>query len=112
MTAHPPYAATTSPRQTDLEPPHELSLHAAAVRLELATYDVAQLEVPSEDVLIEPREFRSDLLQRPRDSPRSVPERELRVLGHHLRGPGRIEDHLGMDLVDPLELADELPHLL
>src|SRR5215207_4960466 len=41
-----------------------------------------------------------------------VPERELRVLGHHLRGPGWVEDHLRVDLVDPLELADELAHLL
>ena len=42
----------------------------------------------------------------------SVPERELRVLGHHLRGPGRVEDHLRVDLFDPLQLADELAHLL
>src|SRR5215204_4353574 len=41
-----------------------------------------------------------------------VPERELRVLGHHLRGPRRVEDHLRMDLVDALELPDELAHLL
>ena len=47
-----------------------------------------------------------------RDFPGSVPERELRVLGHHLRGPGRVEDHLRVDLLDPLKLADELPHLL
>ena len=41
-----------------------------------------------------------------------VPERELGVLGHHLRGPGRVEDHLRVHLVDALQLADELPHLL
>src|SRR5262245_61124112 len=42
----------------------------------------------------------------------SVPESELRVLGHHLRGPRRVEDHLGVHLLDPVELADELAHLL
>ena len=41
-----------------------------------------------------------------------VPERELRVLGHALRGPHRREDHLREDLLDSLDLADELLHLL
>src|SRR5919109_926293 len=37
---------------------------------------------------------------------------ELRVLGHHLRGPGWVEDHLRVDLLDPVEVAHELAHLL
>ena len=42
----------------------------------------------------------------------SVAERELRVLGHLVRGPRRREDHVGHDLLDALDLADELLHLL
>src|SRR5689334_6338380 len=39
-------------------------------------------------------------------------ERELRVLGHHVRGPGRVEDHLRVHGLGSLELAHELLHLL
>ena len=42
----------------------------------------------------------------------SVAERELRVLGHLVRGPRRREDHRRDDLLDALELAHELLHLL
>src|SRR5204863_2318286 len=42
----------------------------------------------------------------------SVAERELRVLGHLVRGPRRREDHRGDDLLDTVELAHELLHLL
>jgi len=42
----------------------------------------------------------------------SEAERELRVLGHPVRGPGRVEGHVRADLVDPGELADELLDLL
>src|SRR4029078_10102364 len=41
-----------------------------------------------------------------------VAERELRVLGHHLRSPRRVEDELRVDAADALEVADELAHLL
>ena len=41
-----------------------------------------------------------------------VAERELRVLGHLVRGPRRREDHRRADLVDALELAHELIDLL
>src|SRR3954452_21024666 len=41
-----------------------------------------------------------------------VPQRELRVLGHLVRGPRRLEDHRGSHLLDALELADELLDLL
>src|SRR5688572_31480023 len=41
-----------------------------------------------------------------------VPERELGVLGHHLRGPGRVENHLREDVVNPVELAHVVAHLL
>src|SRR6185436_18550468 len=41
-----------------------------------------------------------------------VAEGELRVLGHHLRGPRRVEDELRVDLVHTFEIADELAHLL
>src|SRR5215213_6544251 len=40
------------------------------------------------------------------------PECELRVLGHHLRRPGGVEDHLRMDGADAGKVADELLHLL
>ena len=43
---------------------------------------------------------------------RLVAERELRVLGHLVRGPRRREDHRRGDLVDALELAHELVDLL
>ena len=42
----------------------------------------------------------------------SVAERELRVLGHLVRGPRRREDHVRHDLLDALDLAHELLHLL
>ena len=42
----------------------------------------------------------------------SVAERELRVLGHLVRGPRRREDHVRDDLLDAGQLADELLHLL
>ena len=42
----------------------------------------------------------------------SVAERELRVLGHLVRGPRRREDHRRDDLVDTVDLAHELLHLL
>src|SRR5438034_6735951 len=47
-----------------------------------------------------------------RNSCRSVAQRELRVLGHLVRGPRRREDHVRDDLLDAGELADELLHLL
>src|SRR4051794_23058596 len=37
----------------------------------------------------------------------SIPQRELRVFAHHLRGPGRVEHHLRVHLLDAVELADE-----
>src|SRR5205085_4080636 len=42
----------------------------------------------------------------------SVAERELRVLGHLVRGPWRREHHRRDHLLDAGELADELLHLL
>ena len=41
-----------------------------------------------------------------------VAERELRVLGHLVRGPRRGEDHARHDLLDAVDLAHELLHLL
>src|SRR4051794_39771346 len=41
-----------------------------------------------------------------------VAERELRVLGHLVRGPRRGEDHRRRDGLDALDLADELDDLL
>ena len=46
-----------------------------------------------------------------RSKPCSEAERELGVLGHHLRGPGWVEDHLRVDRGDAGEVADELLHL-
>src|SRR5436190_13322997 len=40
------------------------------------------------------------------------PKCELGVLGHHLRGPGWVEDHLRVNRGDSGEVADELLHLL
>src|SRR5690349_10866085 len=52
-------------------------------------------------------------LSRLREPPAAlVAEREHRVLGHLVRGPGGREDHRRDDLLDAWELADELLHLL
>src|SRR5262245_1148570 len=45
-------------------------------------------------------------------SARSITERELRLLAHHVGGPRRREDHLGIHPRDAVELADELLDLL
>jgi len=42
----------------------------------------------------------------------SVAERELRVLAHQVRRPGRREGHRRVDALDAVELAHELPDLL
>ena len=47
-----------------------------------------------------------------REWTRLEPERELGVVGHHLRRPGGVEDHLRVDRGDAGEVADELLHLL
>ena len=39
--------------------------------------------------------------------PRSKSERELRLLAHHLRSPGRREGHLGIHACHAVELAND-----
>ena len=79
------------------------------------------LEVALEELLIAAKKAtkaqgpqrRAAAPRRPRPpSATSVAERELRVLGHLVRGPRRREDHVRHDLLDALDLAHELLHLL